>query len=783
MFVQSPDRLIGHLDHRSALFGRFPVGESIFHQVYYTRRSLCNGELPGTPDSIQKQGYFLLVDRGGCSFAEKVLSAQTENATAVFIADNKCLCSFEDQCESDLECQDSEPTMDDDGSGFDITIPSMLLMKPDGDKLKAELVTGTDVEVQLSWPLPKAVNGVTEYTLWMTPDDLLSHQFLMSFMDAAIALGDKAVFRPKMFVSDGTTKGCRRYDDSSDPCPGFCTNYGRYCEPRSYYDFDAYDNKGTKMVVESLRRACIWQVYGDGNGVGEHWWRYVQNWIVSCGSSHYSGSCAESIYEVASIDKDQIESCMDESGNFRKDTSNFLLEMSLDESQSFDVSFAPTMFVNGAVIRGALTFGSALDAICATYEPDDIPDICFQWRQCSARCASGTTCILLGDSCTEYEIPIFSNANAVWDDDYIEYNDDTPETEPPASPQDEDNSDTTDTPIDVPTDPPVSSPASPTTEAPKPSPVFQDNSVLTQAPISSQTDSQFQEPTLAPIAPVFDPTAGGQELPPGPDQELKHEEGGQSVSETIQIYESGRSGSSDIDALAVGLGVGVGVAVCFGCILLFIVLRDRQQMNPYMQPMVMHPNALPMGGNKSMGSVSYYPDQFFRDEHDYSSEDDDYVMGRRSSRRNKGRRKRFFRRSFHKYYDDGDEEERRLFAKSSNRSVGNQNSPSNRSRSTQTAIARGGFVEEDKSVLLRQSMRQGDGELLSIGEEDGRISIDEVEDPLSVAARPENDEDDRSEYRRDRPRRQQYRGERIGGDGENERISRGGRHQQRYEYR
>ena len=80
---------------------------------------------------------------------EKVRNAQKDNATAVLIADNTCLCSFAEFCAPDQPCEDSEPTMDDDGTGSDVRIPSMLLPKPDADKLRDELMNGTMVELKL----------------------------------------------------------------------------------------------------------------------------------------------------------------------------------------------------------------------------------------------------------------------------------------------------------------------------------------------------------------------------------------------------------------------------------------------------------------------------------------------------------------------------------------------------------------------------------------------------------------------------------------------------------
>jgi len=545
--ILSPADLTGEVDHQGALFGRNPVGQSIQSHVYYTTRSLC-GETPDTPQSVKKQGYILLVDRGGCSFVEKVRNAQKDNATAVLIADNTCLCSFAEFCAPDQPCEDSEPTMDDDGTGSDVRIPSMLLPKPDADKLRDELMNGTMVELKLSWPVPKATDGVSEYTLWLTPDDVVSHQFLMSFHEAAKALGNKAIFRPRMYVQDGTLKGCRIYNES-DPCPGFCTNHGRYCESRSYYDFENYENKGTKMVVESLRRACIWEVYGK-DGIGEEWWTYVQNWILKCNSARYSTSCAEKLFTDASIDGNKIEQCMLETGNFREDTTNTLLDLFLDEAEDDDVTFASTWFVNGAVMRGSLTYGSVLEAICTTYEEDDTPDICSQWKACSSQCASDSTCVLHGEECVEYHVFDFIYNGTQYDDDYVN----------PLAPDDE-------TEYDDDYADPYDSVETPTEQTD----TLTESPVQTEAPVQPPTNSPLPSPTSAPIS---QSSPDSKKPPTG----QTHEDA--QVVETIQIYEE-ESGTSGFIA---GLTAGILGALLFGVAIL-LVLRDRRR-NEDMRPLI-----------------------------------------------------------------------------------------------------------------------------------------------------------------------------------------------------
>lgn len=559
---QGPAELVGELTHHGALFGRNFFGETVEKKMYYTKRSLCNSQIPDTPDYIKQDGYFLLVDRGECSFVEKVRNAQRDGATAVFIADNRCLCSTNGLCEQDIdeECEKIEPVMDDDGSGSDIRIPSMLLLKSDADKLRDEIVSGSVVETSISFPVPKAINGRTEYLLFTAPDDHLSHQFLDSFLEAALSFGTKAVFQPRMLLTDGTGKGCRQYDESHIPCKGYCTNYGRYCESPLINNQERYEDKGTKMIVESMRRTCIWNIYGKVDGVGKEWWAYVQLWTLQCSFSQYSTSCAESVYDIAGVDKEEVETCMENSGNFREDVLNTLMETSLSDIAKYKVRYGPTLVVNGAIINGALNFGNSMKAICSTFEDLERPEICGKWDICSNACSKDESCILWGDNqdCSEYRSPYLGNDLKEFDDDYLTFEI-----------------------VDE------------TTIRPEPSNMYviPSKDMATKSPINGasnfmedQTDIPFGAKSGSPLDLNSNrPTVQEMKIANPPknnsptdtneveDEELNYSQDGQhEFLETIQIYEGSNSD------LAIGLGIGFGCAFLL-VIIWLLISRERER--------------------------------------------------------------------------------------------------------------------------------------------------------------------------------------------------------------
>ena len=56
------------------------------------------------------------------------------------------------------------------GSGFDITIPSVLMFKQDADPIKEQLKKKKTVRIELQWSLPNPDDHV-EWDLWTSPTD------------------------------------------------------------------------------------------------------------------------------------------------------------------------------------------------------------------------------------------------------------------------------------------------------------------------------------------------------------------------------------------------------------------------------------------------------------------------------------------------------------------------------------------------------------------------------------------------------------------------------------
>ena len=117
ILIPSDLRKEGGYAHKDALFGIPPYGGSIQQQLVYVDSPLCSSEIDKSKGHFFPKGhkwptpFILMVNRGDCTFVQKVRNAQRAGASAVLIADDKCLCDH-DACVSDEVCETEEPVSD-----------------------------------------------------------------------------------------------------------------------------------------------------------------------------------------------------------------------------------------------------------------------------------------------------------------------------------------------------------------------------------------------------------------------------------------------------------------------------------------------------------------------------------------------------------------------------------------------------------------------------------------------------------------------------------------------
>ncbi|EPS72755.1 hypothetical protein M569_02000, partial [Genlisea aurea] len=308
-----------------------------------------------------------------CFFALKVWNAQNAGAAAVLVTDD---------VEEALITMDT-PEEDTESAKYiaNITIPSALVTKTFGEKLKKAISDGEMVNVYLDWreSVPHPDDRV-EYELWSNSNDECGVKcdmlmaFLKDFKGAAQVLekGGYTQFTPHYI-----TWYCPQAFTVSKQCKSQCINHGRYCAPDPEQDFSV-GYEGKDVVLENLRQLCVFRVANETKRPWI-WWDYVTDFQIRCPmkDKKYNKDCAEAVIKTLDIDLKKINECM---GDPDADSDNTILKEEQDaqvgKGSRGDVTILPTLVVNNRQYRGKLEKGAVLKALCAGFEETTEPSVC-----------------------------------------------------------------------------------------------------------------------------------------------------------------------------------------------------------------------------------------------------------------------------------------------------------------------------------------------------------------------------------------------------------------------
>ncbi|XP_042045797.1 vacuolar-sorting receptor 1-like [Salvia splendens] len=376
--VTSPDSLKGVYESAIGNFGVPQYGGTMIGSVFYPK-SNQNGcsSFEDVEASLKKKPggipIFLLADRGECYFTVKAWNAQNGGAAAILVADDR---------NEPLITMDN-PELEDASPDYlqNITIPSALISKDLGDRIKKELAKGEMVSINLDWreALPHPDERV-EYEFWTNSNDECGPKcesqldFVRDFKGAAQILEQKGYTQ---FIPRYITWYCPDAFKSSKQCKSQCINQGRYCAPDPEQDFSkGYDGKD--VVEQNLRQACFFKVANE-SGKPWQWWDYATDFSIRCPMKEkkYNKECADQVIKSLGADLKKIDKCI---GDIEADVDNPVLkaeqEAQIGKGSRGDVTILPTLVVNNRQYRGKLDKGAVLKAICSGFEETTEPAIC-----------------------------------------------------------------------------------------------------------------------------------------------------------------------------------------------------------------------------------------------------------------------------------------------------------------------------------------------------------------------------------------------------------------------
>lgn len=355
-------------------FGNPPYGSTILGRVFYneTESKACSAVTPldFSEDPDARNSAILLVDRGECLFVVKVRNAQDAGAQAVLIVDN---------VSEDVDTL----IMTDNGSSGNLSIPSFLITKKDGEAIKRYLkdpTTRDHIVLQLRFDLvqsPSLVNMV----LWMSA----SNMNILSFLHDFDAFADQFTKEELSFSPHYSTITCWHCaTDNFSKDVADCLSGGRYCA----LDPDgAGPLTGRDVLMEDLRQICIFQE-AKKQDTYSLWFDYMSEHYTSC--SDLSESCSIKTMRKVGIIETIISSCVQQSymGSKPEIDDNRLLAEEQMLSYQFPLIFTPAIFLNSVLYRGDFEAYEVSLAICSSYKVSPSP--CASLSDISEQPSSGT---------------------------------------------------------------------------------------------------------------------------------------------------------------------------------------------------------------------------------------------------------------------------------------------------------------------------------------------------------------------------------------------------------
>ncbi|KAH9553973.1 hypothetical protein CY35_08G040700 [Sphagnum magellanicum] len=388
--VTSPDSLKGTYQSSIGNFGVPQYGGTLAGTVVYLK------DKPKGCDPFEDRTFransggrpvFALVDRGDCYFTTKVYNAQQAGAAAVLVADSRT--------ESLITMDSPEENPSTAKEVENINIPSALITKDFGDKLKSAIEHEELVNMKLDWreSLPHPDERV-EYEFWTNSNDECGPkcdaqiEFVRSFKGVAQILerGQYTLFTPHYI-----TWYCPKAFVESKQCKSQCINNGRYCAPDPEQDFNiGYDGK--QVVTENLRQLCVFKVATQLTIPRPWvWWDYVTDFQIRCPMKEkkYGPECAEQVITSLSLNPSDIRECM---GDLTVDEDNPILkaeqEAQVGKGDRGDVTILPTLVINQRQYRGKLEKAAVTKAICSGYKETTDPPVCLSQAVETDECLS-----------------------------------------------------------------------------------------------------------------------------------------------------------------------------------------------------------------------------------------------------------------------------------------------------------------------------------------------------------------------------------------------------------
>ncbi|CAD8100124.1 unnamed protein product [Paramecium primaurelia] len=370
------DEKLKEIQFKIANFGYVPYGQKISGELEIAiPYNFCEYQnITKNFNNDISNSKILLVQKGYCSNYQKAINAQIFGYVMMVIVD--------DNSQEFI----SEVTNNTQGN-LDIQIPTIMIQKTQGDKLKdyLEQINHKTLYIQVLFPDFFQTDKV-KYEYWFSSMDQKSYKFLRQFYTFHMQMKDSLEFTPHYTL--GRCAQCAK--SGFDKRDSLCLSGGRYCaaDPDGDGPLDGQD-----AVREVVRQICIFKEDKI------KWWNYVIKYSQQCLGSSISiaNLCYQYVLELVNIDQKKIEKCYNDSFSNQNDElhENILLAQEYKKHEELQIRVWPLLYINDIKYKGSLTvsgYKSNFDkgdqeiydtshfgpfqAICKSFTINSLPDVC-----------------------------------------------------------------------------------------------------------------------------------------------------------------------------------------------------------------------------------------------------------------------------------------------------------------------------------------------------------------------------------------------------------------------
>ena len=263
--------------------------------------------------------------------------------------------------------------MNDDGVGYDISIPAVLISNSDGKKLVTYYLEHAnnhedikEIKLEVKFENENLDNSV-KYDLWYSPDQDNAYTFLNDFKEIQKTLIDNAILGVHFFTYP-------HYNYSPDKKQNIvnCFGSGLYCSrPGKFGTTD-----GTDIIRESLRQKCIYNYAYTKQGVNNKmlFWDYIEKFYINCvRKNQINTKCSEEVMKELKIDNYFIQKCYEESfvgdkkdKNYEIFSKNTILDNEYELRKKNFVSKSPSITINDRVYLGNWRVDNIFESLCSS---------------------------------------------------------------------------------------------------------------------------------------------------------------------------------------------------------------------------------------------------------------------------------------------------------------------------------------------------------------------------------------------------------------------------------